>query len=126
MGLFTHVVVFNDLLPEKFKKYDGWQTKDVVESFMETLEITKDGSLLHITHKYEWVKDPERKIIGGYMKIVDTAVTKLEFHGDMNFYTWDDELKQPVDLIARFTEGRLTWIREKEKMDNGKSDEDYF
>ena len=40
MGLFTEVIVPKELLPEKYQDYEGWQSKDVVEPEMETLEIT--------------------------------------------------------------------------------------
>ena len=115
MGLFTRVKVVRRLIPKEYRQYirpEGWQTKDVVEPSMDTLEITAKGELFYEFHKYDVVEDPG-SFVGFYMKPIKTYRVRLDFHGDMRFYTshendeggWDF-----IDLVARFTEGKLQKI----------------
>jgi hypothetical protein len=113
MGLFTWVAIDNDLMPEEYNNFKGWQTKDVVEPFMETLKITKEGSLVYIETQRKWEPNEEHPLKGCFKKIGQTQ-TDLNYHGDMNFYTSDDKGKYFVDLVARFTEGQLQYIKKVE------------
>lgn len=120
MGLFTYVNIPKDLLPERYKDYEGWQTKDVVDPEMETLEITSEGELYYLQNEYEWVHDendqmsillklsPEHR---GYSRSIKLNRIKQEFHGDMLFYTWDETLKKGIDIVARFSYGKLDYTK---------------
>jgi hypothetical protein len=119
MGLYTHVKIAEELLPKKYQKSFGWQTKDVVESDMQTLEITKDKDLIYHWNEYYYDEDQVEKNIKdgissivayfGCMKVSKEHHDKLDFHGDMEFHdirgmTW-------IEGHARFTEGKLVKIK---------------
>ena len=112
MGLFTYVTVPKDLLPKEYQNYSGWQTKDVIlDPFMQTLEITENGELFYLENEYEWVDDESMPIIKGYMKSVKLNRIKQDFHGDMAFCGDDGSSKNFVDLVARFSYGKLDYIK---------------
>jgi hypothetical protein len=84
---------------------DGWdgkgmQTKDL-GCTMSTVTITAEGRLVGSLREWWWEEHkPERD---------------LDFHGDFNFYGSEGQYGTPEykwhDYVARFTEGRLNWIR---------------
>lgn len=113
MGMYTDVKPANEILPERFHNLDGWQTKDVVEPQLETLEITADGKLIHIWYEKEWVDDPG-VFLGGHFKPTTEHRIALDYHGDMWFYTIRNN-HEFIELKARFTEGRLQWVNLVEK-----------
>lgn len=113
MGMFTWVKPANEILPEQFRNLDGWQTKDVVEQQLNTLEITADGKLVHIWFDKEWVDDPNA-FLGGYFRPTTEHRDTLDYHGDMYFYTFDSS-ETFIELKARFTEGQLQWVNLIEK-----------
>lgn len=51
----------------------------------------------------------------GYFKKISQTTTDLNFHGDMEFYTSGDKREEYVDLVARFTDGQLQYIKKVEK-----------
>jgi hypothetical protein len=111
MGLFTWVKIPDGLLPDEAKGLEGWQTKDVVDPWDETLEITTDGELYYVWHDWEWVED-EASFFGGWLRPVDDHRDRLGFHGDMEIYTGrGDEL---IEVMVRFTHGKFerAWVRE--------------
>ena len=113
MGLFTEVKVHEVLMPEKYKHLSGFQTKDVIDfPTMETLEVNQDGELIYVWQEREWFEDKEYNIIGGYFKSIKEHRDKLEFHGDMIFYTIDMKTDKMIELIARFSYGKLDYIKE--------------
>lgn len=91
MGLFTYVEIAKELLPEEFRKFENWQTKQVVTPSLNTLIIKNDGSLIYNDHI-------------------------LDYHGDMEIHQWDNEKKIMTRLWARFSYGNLDcfYIREEE------------
>jgi len=116
MGLYTDVEVHPSLLPEPYNNQSEreWQTKDVVFPEMETLRITEDGRLLYIAHEYEFV-DPGTPHKGyGYFKPVKEIITEINYHGDMHFGYFDTETGEGVELVARFTNGKLDYIRRRD------------
>jgi len=120
MGLFTWVKPDNAILPVGFKNLTGWQTKDVVECEMETLEITGEGELVSVWHEYEWV-DIADAPLGWYMKQTQEHRSTLDYHGDMTFYTGrdrDGNDSQLVELVARFSNGKLQcmWLKNREEI----------
>ena len=115
MGMFTWVKPDNTILPAECRNMDGWQTKDVVGCHLNTLEITADGQLIHIWNETEW-QDTPGALLGGYFAPTVEHRDVLDYHGDMVFYTsnHDDPNTPDWDLIglkARFTEGKLQWIK---------------
>ncbi|HRQ42255.1 MAG TPA: hypothetical protein PLD25_30420 [Chloroflexota bacterium] len=116
MGMFTSVEPDQAILPPEYRQLSGWQTKDVVEPLLETLEITADGQLIHVWQEYEMVADNTAPF-GFCAHPLQTHRERLAYHGDMRFYTLDsDDPDNPertlVELIARFTEGQLQWVKQ--------------
>lgn len=118
MGLFTYVKVDENLLPEKYRKYSNWQTKDVIQPFMDTLFILSDGCLY-----LEWFEIiANEKYKGGTDIIYEPPFRqgtrhfeKINFHGIMNFGDIDMETHELVDLYAKFTDGKLVDISDSNK-----------
>ena len=110
MGMFSEVIVPPALLPEEYRELKNWQTKDVVDPFMETLEITNEGELIHTWWEREFVNDPNHW--GGLSyKVKAEHKDVLDYHGDMVFYAFDKPQDQElVRLRARFTSGKLESI----------------
>lgn len=111
MGMFTYVNPAEELLPEICRGLGGWQTKDVIECAMETLDITPDGKLVHVWWEREFVKD-DKGILGGYFEPRIEHRDTLDYHGDMEFYTTIGTGHDLIELVARFAGGQLQWIRE--------------
>jgi DNA-directed RNA polymerase subunit RPC12/RpoP len=89
--------VESDKMPKEYGNLTDWQTKDVVEPSLETLIINKNGRL---------------KLHPGYPQNIYSQGVDVNFHGDMNFYTADKNNKL-VEMVARFTDGNLEWIKIK-------------
>ena len=118
MGLFSYVEVPDIFMPENRQNMKNWQTKDVINPFMDTLIITTAGNLIHQWHEYDYAKDPT-SWFGLKSVIKSTHEDVLNYHGDMEFYTFNDEHRNFVEMVARFTDGKLEWIKEKEIDNNG-------
>lgn len=41
--------------------------------------------------------------------------TDQDHHGDIHFYDWDDTTSTMIDFIARFTHGKVEWIKHVSK-----------
>lgn len=117
MGLYTYVEPANEVLPLEYRNMDGWQTKSVIEPRLTTLEIATDGQLFHIWYEKEWQDEPGA-IFGGYYIPTVEHRDVLDYHGDMVFYTGNhSDPNAPdwdlIELRARFTDGKLQWVRPK-------------
>ena len=98
MGTYSYVEVHESVLPEEFKGFIGWQTKDVIEPMLSTLIIDEDGNLCH-----------RMSIFGNVMFEV------LNWTGEMIFYTINEghDLNAPLlYLVAEFVDGKLISIKE--------------
>ena len=84
MGLYDHVFCEVDL-PDGKSHQGAFQTKDFEDPYLENYTITKDGRL---------VKDKR----------------DLNFHGFLNFYTYDDKTDEWREFNAKFTDGKLVEI----------------
>lgn len=115
MGMFTWVEPDNAVLPPEYRELKDWQTKDVIECALETLVISATGQLIHVWHEYETVEDAST-FSGFYLRPTTEHRDILDYHGDMRFYTTTTgDRSSPdyafIELVARFTEGKLQWIR---------------
>ena len=86
MGMFDKLQC-DFKLQEKEIQENEFQTKDLACN-LDNLLITKEGRLLLLD---------------------DGGNIDLEFHGDLIFYT--DTKKSWYEFKARFTEGKLQWIK---------------
>lgn len=92
----------------------GWycQTHDL-EECMTTYTITERGHLLE--HVFEWVpRDDPDPLFGLTHQMRDTGERKtVSHHGDITFWLADRAVPQDrhASFLARFTEGRLQWVR---------------
>ena len=100
------------------------QTKDLahlvhgdfgIGGFLDEYRITADGGLMLHRHVREWRKDPDSPF-GGYLHSVrDWWEEVPDVHGDIDFYTGGpasgDDPPWQVEFRARFTHGRVEWIK---------------
>jgi hypothetical protein len=98
---------------------------------METFRITKEGRLIHQRVSYVNCPDEERPYWGkpewnkseiyrmaGMIKTVPAGDVDTEFHGDIVFYegsTIEENKWAWYEVCARFTNGKLEWIKEVKK-----------
>ena len=110
MGMFTWVKPADEIMPEQHRGIDGWQTKDVVDCQLETLEIAAEGQLVHVWWEREFEENKE-SILGFYMRKTVEHCDVLSYHGDMNFYTHVNDVNDDdmgwVEYVARFDDGKL-------------------
>ena len=110
MGLFSCVKVHPANLPGFCCNYENWQTKDVIEPCLDTLELTKDGNLLHIVRSgAEWVRDKDR-LLGGYYKWTSEEKVPLTYTGIMNMYTFSPNGRW-VEFDVYFIDGKVSKIQ---------------
>jgi hypothetical protein len=93
-----------------------FQTKDM-ENSMSTYTITKNGEFWFRKDTYKWVDD-DNAFLKGYMDIVSSEDIKLDYHGILNFYCYeeveeneDKTFAYSVDFQAKFTDGKLIEIK---------------
>lgn len=116
MGMFDYVKCEYPM-PEGFEDVQdaAHQTKDL-ECYMTNYLITREGRLVEHRRFYEdhptetrrdaiLKRDVPVRVRNG------ESFTDLDFHGDLDFGTFNTETSESVDLLARFTEGCLQWIK---------------
>lgn len=99
------------------------QTKSF-DCLMEKYTITTDGSLLKTEFDTEIVPEEERYYYGkpewdkgefyracGMLQRTPRQPIGIDFHGDISFYTTANDYRDFYCYTARFTDGRLMWIR---------------
>ena len=108
-------------LPEKFIKYQDklFQTKSL-GNCLSRYFISKEGQLIEQTHDWLAVPDEERPYFGkpqweqlswiGSMKTVPQEPTKLNYTGEIRFYTSDEESDSWIEFTALFVKGRLMYL----------------
>ena len=77
------------------------QTKDL-ECLLDCYVIDADGRLLLCQSRPDDPPDP-------------TGAEDTGYHGDLCFYTLSEPDGEPHEFLARFTHGRLEWIRRNPK-----------
>jgi hypothetical protein len=122
-------------LPDAAVQDEVFQTKSF-ERLLDRYTITGDGRLILHQVRYEEVPEEERPYYGtpeweqgglfrlcGSMRAVPVGDVEVLFHGDIVFYTSleDRPGRQWFEYRARFTDGRLQWIRRVEKQGKNRS-----
>lgn len=119
MGMYDYVHVGYPLpvgVPVDF------QTKDF-DCELENYTITAEGRL--IREAIEWESTPKDELpypdfpACGSLRPKTKTLVDTEFHGDMRFYTSsgkrEDNTYHWWEFVARFTEGRLVYIKPVEQ-----------
>ena len=97
MGLFTYVEIPPNYIPEKYKGYTHWQTKDVIKShLLGTLTITKSGELFYNLPFF----------------IGQPVPHPMNYTGDIKIYASRSWF--PVELSLTFKSGILTRVKKLE------------
>lgn len=122
MGMFDYIRCEYPLpIPEMQDR--SFQTKFADWCYLDDYTITKDGRLIHHTTRSEVVPEaerpypnaPEGSLLGicGMLRRVPTGDVEIPYHGDIVFYDWrvPGQHTDLVDFVARFTNGRVEWIR---------------
>lgn len=110
MGMFD-TIICDYPLPDNCP-YTDFQTKDL-ENLMDIYKITKEGALLKEECDYE-KEESKDSFFGYYMKKVNIRWKDMNYHGDLDFYTYNTETKEWYEYIVRFTHGIVEYIRRKE------------
>jgi hypothetical protein len=120
MGMFDYVDCKYPLPDAPPVQGDRFQTKDFEDRLLLYI-ITEDGRLLVETFDYYDVVERDKDPLGfGGLQRAGERTEEVPFHGDFNFYTLAGNPSKPEDYdhpdfwyeyCARFTEGRLTWIK---------------
>jgi hypothetical protein len=118
-------------LPDAEVQDKLFQTKSL-ECLMERYTISRDGRLIHHKVRYEAVPEEERPYWGtpewdespltrmiGFLKAVPVGNVEVAYHGDIYFGTTVGSREEGnlewYEYQARFTEGRIQWIRRVER-----------
>src|SRR5919199_863327 len=128
MGLFDEITCKYPL-PDPVVQDEIFQTKSF-DPIMDRYTITEDGRLILHSVRYESVPEEERPYYGtpewdkplgqliGFMRSVPTGDVEIPYHGDIVFYTsigsHEEGTFEWFEYKARFTEGRLQWIKRLE------------
>ena len=113
MGMFDELKCEYPLPSHPELQGRTWQTKSF-ECNLEMYHITADGFLTVEKHERETVMD-DNAVFGFYLKSIRQWTETLDdFHGDIFFYGFADEMYNAgwITFRARFTEGRLSNIKE--------------
>jgi hypothetical protein len=92
MGMYTNVEIEPDLLPDDCKPLTGWQTKDVVRPYCETIRISSAG----LTSDF-YPSD------------------ELRYTGEAWIYTFDDDDDSLTYVVANFLDGELVDLKKWER-----------
>jgi hypothetical protein len=122
MGLFDEIRCEYPL-PDKEVQEQVFQTKSL-DNALDQYIITGDGRLILHQVRYESVPEEERPYYGtpewesnpilqscGCMSTVPVGDVEVPHHGDIIFYTSIGPNHQWFEYRARFTEGRVQWVK---------------
>lgn len=114
MGMFDWIECEMPLPEKPDTAKHGFQTKDTPDQMLTTYTITSDGLLMWRPYTYEDVPRSERPYPDapdddprswfGASRKVEREPECLDFHGDIRFYTSDEDGGW-WEYKARFTEG---------------------
>lgn len=94
MGLFDDVKCEYPLHDPEHQQRE-FQTKDL-GCLLDRYTITRDGRL--VRHAQAGRRGPSRDV-------------EWPIHGDIRFYDFDRDKEQMIEYVARFTHGRVEWVR---------------
>lgn len=123
MGMFDHIICEVPLPDTPVPPpAESFQTKDTPDQYLTVYTITKDGYLMWRPYKMEAVPKEERPYpdedgllgIAGSVRRVEQEPERMDFHGDILFYTSNHPDVGWWEYRARFTEGRLSSITVEE------------
>lgn len=110
MGMFDEIVCEYPL-PRPELQHIVFQTKDLANALARNT-ITKDGRLRLETWEYISCEDPAA-FFGFVLERVNWQEYYADdYHGDLEFYHWDDDARCLITFRARFTDGHLVSIKE--------------
>jgi hypothetical protein len=116
MGMFDDIRCEAALPDDRFPPGHWFQTKSLNCS-RDRFTITREGRLIFHKHRYE--SGPDWEVLPGVMipggEAVHVADIDMDYHGDINFCDALPDLTV-VDYVARFTNGKLEWIRPYESL----------
>jgi hypothetical protein len=100
MGMFDWIV------------YQGqeFQTKDTPNQMLDRYEIRDDGTLWVEEYDTEWVDDPDRLPIGGFIKHINVRISSTDYTGPMTFYTSNNNTDTWIQYEAEFVNGQAVKI----------------
>ena len=128
MGMFDYIRCEYPL-PDTEVQEQVFQTKSL-DSALERYTITRDGRLILHQVRYESVPEAERRYYGtpewetdpivrsfGCTRSIQVGDVEVPHHGDIIFYTsiGTGQDHQWFEYRARFTKGRVQWIKRKTK-----------
>ncbi len=128
MGMFDEILCEYPL-PDEVVQGEIFQTKSF-ECLLDRYTITRNGRLILHQVRYETVPEEERPFYGkpewetkpfvrslDCMRSVPIGDVEVSYHEDIIFYTsiGDGPEHQWFEYRARFTEGRLQWIKRELK-----------
>jgi hypothetical protein len=114
MGFADNVVLEQASQEYGLKAGTTFQTKSLYAGGGE-FTITSDGKL--VEHRYRYEDDPtSRHSVGhwGRSKRVHVGDTVIDYHGDILLHGVQPDYS-PKEFVARFTHGRVEWIRPAEE-----------
>lgn len=91
-----------------------WQTKDL-DCDLSTYEITEDGRLVWVDSMFGDPDFEPKEATDVHQDIVFYNSNIRASDGQGNYYTDSGEDYESADYRARFTNGRLEWIREAKR-----------
>lgn len=110
MGMFDEIICEYPL-PRPEMQHTVFQTKDF-DCTLARNTITKDGRLR--LERWEYIsRDDPTAFFGFVLERVNWQEYYADdYHGDLEFYDWDDTARTLIVFRARFTDGRLVRIVE--------------
>ena len=121
MGAYNEVEVYRGLLPRRYRKYKGWQTKDVVTPEVgqsHILIITNSGALIHKHTIYNYhVGKYDDGFPYLFTTVRDEGCELLKLTGKMRLYAGNNRDVNSrrwrlIELVAEFVDGKLVSIKE--------------
>lgn len=122
MGMYDHIWC-EYKLPDEVMQEKDFQTKDL-ENLLDDYTITEDGLLIHHVKEYEFVPEEERPYYGteewdnnpivktfGMLKSTSVCDERVNYNGDLLFYTFWPETDGLVYYKASFIDGKLIGLK---------------
>src|SRR5215831_15988296 len=115
MGMFDYLTCEKPLPAQpRPPREPVFQTKDTTPQFQEQFTITASGRLIHHAMRYEEVPlnqrpYPERPFIGS-MRAIPTGDVDTNYHGILEFHTYNTKTREMWSYQAKFTHGQCVDI----------------